>query len=127
MREIEFRGKGTCTSAFAGKWVFGSLVTRMGYVYIENGLGAYCEILPETVEQYTGLRDKNGTKIFEGDIVFANLGKDFIGKVIFEKTNFKIRVSDSMTIDLGCSFSFIKIIGNIHDKPEFLDGMLCGI
>jgi uncharacterized phage protein (TIGR01671 family) len=120
-REVEFRGK--CPDN--GEWYFGYLIV------MKNGQTEICtnevdniicriNVLPETVGQFTGLLDKNGVKIFEGDIVFANLGKDFVGEVFFENTSFKIRVSDSMVIHLGCRFEFIKVIGNIHDNPELL-------
>lgn len=89
----------------------------------------WCYMHIDTNGQYTGLRDKNGNKIFEGDIVKVpedwdkygwNAGEKFI--VIFDKGGFRgksIQVTNhSYYIEDGNDF---EIIGNIYDNPELLE------
>lgn len=81
------------------------------------------KVIPETVGQYTGLTDKNGKKIFEGDIVRVDYDLtfcDFVGYVDYADGSFRI------VSDLGVHYRWIDyevtVIGNIHDNPELLKG-----
>ena len=132
MREILFRGK-----TLLGKWIEGDLLNYLGYgkVHIvQHYLGAGGqEVIPETVGQYTGLTDKNGKKIFEGDIVAYGTNttratcKEF-HEVVFETRGgsayFGIKISDVETWQfcLEVPAKLMEIIGNIHDNPELLKG-----
>lgn len=123
MREILFRGKRVDN----GEWVYGHYC-RYGYTdkekdyiipHYASDLYAF-EVIPKTVGQYTGLTDKNGTKIFEGDIVkwfsrkYTVVYKD--GRFIGEKEHF-IGVDEYEFINL---YGSLEVIGNIHDNPELL-------
>lgn len=77
------------------------------------------EIIPETVGQYTCLTDKNGVRIFEGDIVRY---EDDIGYVIYNGDAARFLVdSPNRYISMDYSSDF-EVIGNIHDNPELLEG-----
>ncbi len=96
-----------------------------------------CEIIPETVGQYTGLTDKNGMKIFEGDIVqLKRFGNFYRGKIVFNETTagfefwYEVTVGaygekatrkENLSAFIGACV-YAEIIGNIHDDPELLDG-----
>lgn len=137
MREILFRGK-----ALDNNWYYGvPLVFTEDYVCMTAPHTYNKSVIPETVGQYTGLTDKNGTKIFEGDIVeieehgyiptkykgFVVLkngcfGVEYNYRVIFyEKSLFHRFGHIEHWQEMGASgtitYSY-EVIGNIHDNPE---------
>lgn len=140
MREIFFRGKRVDN----GEWAYGSYVHIVQYKestdYIADEEPDQYVVIPETVGQYTGLTDKNGKKIFEGDILKISFGKEFLKAVVkfgyYNQTDkilkshlgfyFDFVDSESYRKDVGFwtgkTFSKIEIIGNIHENPELLKG-----
>ena len=135
MREILFRGK-----AFDNGWVEGLLVwvdhndeTALIRTIGKDGVGYFDFLVDfETVGQYTGLTDKNGKKIFEGDIVEYPIESggykgENIHEVVFENRHgtayFGIKMSNIETwgFDMEVPSKLMKVIGNIHDNPELLE------
>lgn len=127
MREILFRGKRIDNC----KWAYGSLTTHRlkNYVFIEvrTDKGHSLHMVDdETVGQYTGLTDKNGTKIFEGDILqyINEYSKTHCITVVFEECAFLIEDNGVTDCDLLPSYNCLglEVIGNIHENPELLSG-----
>lgn len=137
MREILFRGK----QMDNGEWICGGAVHQTDFYgdkvdrwFIIDGtdtndydIGEPIRVIPETIGQYVGLTDKNGIKIFEGDIVRYNGEKHL---VVFETRNetgyFGIKFSDIETWGFCPSIpaKLMEVIGNIHDNPELVEGLL---
>lgn len=131
MREILFRGKRIDN----GEWADGSLIydAENNEAFIVESFedrAAYLrQVNPETVGQYTGLTDKNGKRIFEGDIVHfgytgANKGVEGKAVVVFENGKFCVEWGwhkEFVCLD-GFANTTIEIIGNIHDNPELIGG-----
>ena len=126
-REILFRGARVCD----GHFVNGSLVEVNGecdsnesvpHIVISYGPDTFdwFEVDPETVGQYTGIDDREGEKIFEGD-VFKIGAEDNIYTVKFDYGCF-LAYEDDVQVGILAELAtmFIKKIGNIHDNKELL-------
>ena len=121
MREILFRGKRKHSIDFSeSDWVFGDLFTDDMAIYTK--LQNLIEIIPETLGQYTRLTDKNGTKIFEGDILKG--AWETVFQVVYDDCylGFRAKEKDGFhnCIDYY-GLDSLEVIGNIHDNPELLE------
>ena len=136
MREILFRGKRLDN----GEWVYGYYVhigpvsCQRTYIIPEYASALYVnEVYPSTVGQYTGLKDNNGKRIFEGDIVTQNWydhdepSDDSFGEVVFCEYDCSFSVMDIQKdgiVPLGRCHAYhweAEVIGNITDNPELLE------
>lgn len=120
-RQILFRGK----RADTGQWIEGyysvySDYRDNKYYQIRSSNGMHNDVIPETVGQFTGLTDKNGKKIFEGDIVKFVSG--IIGIVAFKEGTFLATINDKDGRPFYISGRNIQyVIGNLTDNPELLN------
>ena len=139
MREILFRGKRIDNGEWAnGRLMADDVIIPKGQEFgveanlIVDSLQAYI-VIPETVGQYTGLTDKNGKKIFEGDIVEGHCHSQWNHRlqrcvVAYERDGFEARHYVVQGVDeryytYKVLFSKdVEVIGNIHDNPELLKG-----
>ena len=130
MREILFRGKRTDN----GEWVYGDLIQNVDCLKIREQeksikkIAKSYEIDPKTAGQFTGLLDKNGKKIFEGDIVLGLFLFDMsINAVVkFRDGAFGLEWRRREIIEFNaftslCNITY-EIIGNRYDNPELLEG-----
>lgn len=143
MREILFRGKRVDN----GEWVEGFYVQVDNKAYISlpldisgDGvitmfdekqskahlytLSPFLEVVPETVGQYTGLTDKNGNKIFEGDIVKVQGRSTLYCEVTYGKSSAMYWIGNDKLeyyAELGAiNLRYLEIVGNVIDNPELV-------
>lgn len=159
MRDYVFRGKPKNKNDyyfFSQSWkesckdgfVYGSLVISKNKDYgdryyicvtalcsinscVNNGTTSMIEVIPETVGQYTGITDKNGKKIFGGDILKWQMYiKDTeeklkniltrIDEVVYKHTSFQMK-NNSCSMCVCDDMDTLEVIGSIHDNPELLE------
>ena len=135
MRKILFRGIRKDTH----EWVYGfygeyfNSKKNIPCITIADAhaiAGSFCyEVIPETVGQFTGLTDKNGARVFEGDVMeFTAYGEHYKGVVYIYKGNFGIfckppsaHCEASPFLDNSIEEYNAVVIGNIYDNPELLE------
>ena len=119
-----FRGKGKNeNSIYYNKWVFGNLIYKNDEPHIFHSAISDTILFPATLGQCTGLKDKNGKLIFEGDIAIVIIdGKSYIGTIEFHAACYFFKCSaENTAIDLhNIIKSNIEATGNIHDTPDLL-------
>ena len=137
MRQIKFRGK----SINSNQWIFGMTISfgtikrKSSDIFIEISEEKWSGIKTNTLGQYTGINDKNGVEIYEGDILLdyeieLESQQDISGKlpVVYDSSKCQFSVDNSFKKDGSSLVNFveyfgienIEVVGNIHDNPEML-------
>lgn len=135
----KFRGK-SISEDNKGRWIYGNLIVDGMQAFIVNGviestdqyilINEWCPVEIKTVGQATGLKDKNGVEVFEGDVVqFEDcyIESDFLyannGSVEWSQGRFTVTNRDSVEMEdlLDGELLDVTIIGNIYKNPELME------
>lgn len=128
MREILFRGKRDDNLAWIEGYIYRITENQeMPFLMIKDYHGITYPVYPDTVGQFTGLTDKNGTKIFEGDIVKLRLlAAKMEWKGVCEYRNGAFGLAWQYAGERYCTFAGTcnaeyEVLGSIHDNPEMME------
>lgn len=121
MRTIKFRAQDIASN----KWLYGDIRHRKNCVCIfEQGGNIGEQVKPDTVGQFTGLRDRKGTEIYKGDILLYNGNRRIVEwkygtfGLSMHENGFPFQAFYELPVPIVDS----TVIGNIHDNPELLKG-----
>ena len=134
LREIEFKGKVKGIDTPPGRWAYGYLVIIDGRTfivlddaelamddYLDECISGFVEVIPETVGQYIGRKDKNGRKIYEGDICKNGDWKD--DAHCYDCRTEEVMWDDDNAQWVGWNFNengmTCEVIGNVYDNPDW--------
>lgn len=116
MRDVLFRGK----RADNDEWTEGYFFKSWDKVFLLWGMTGDCpnmeDVVPETVGQFTGLTDKNGKKIFEGDIVESPHGTQGVVEWQNAECAFLVNIGDDWQTMDDCPY---EVVGNIYDNKGY--------
>ena len=123
-REILFRGKSFGTAEWVEGFYCGGnerkTLRPCIFVYRPDRQSYDCQdIIPETVGQFTGMKDKNGRRIFEGDIILPHGYKPEACPVFYE--DFCFQIDSNICVLCVADEEDIEVIGNIYDNPDLLE------